>query len=80
MVTFVCSSGAARSLASITARHYGLKKFAAPTAGNAGGALVAYAALAGIEAHIFMPKDTPNANQVECRVRRTRLPDRAIRN
>ncbi len=49
------------------ARHYGLKKLAAPTAGNAGGALAAYAAAAGIEAHIFMPRDTPMANQVECR-------------
>jgi threonine synthase len=54
-------------LAVTMARHYGLKKLAAPTAGNAGGALAAYAAAAGIEAHIFMPKDTPNANQVECR-------------
>jgi threonine synthase len=49
------------------ARQYGLKKLAAPTAGNAGGALAAYAAAAGIEAHIFMPADTPMANQVECR-------------
>lgn len=39
------------------ARHYGLKKLAVPSAGNAGGALAAYAAAAGIEAHIFMPKD-----------------------
>jgi threonine synthase len=43
-----------------------LKKLAAPSAGNAGGALAAYAAAAGIEAHIFMPKDVPMANQVEC--------------
>jgi threonine synthase len=55
------------ALAVTMARHYGLKKLAAPTAGNAGGALAAYAAAAGIEAHIFMPKDTPIANQVECR-------------
>jgi threonine synthase len=48
------------------ARHYGFTKLAAPTAGNAGGALAAYAAAAGIEAHIFMPRDTPMANQVEC--------------
>ncbi len=41
-------------------------KLAAPTAGNAGGALAAYAAAAGIEAHIFMPHDMPMANQVEC--------------
>jgi threonine synthase len=55
------------ALAVTMARHYGLRKLAAPTAGNAGGALAAYAAAAGIEAHIFMPRDTPMANQVECR-------------
>jgi threonine synthase len=54
------------ALAVTMARHYGLKKLAAPTAGNAGGALAAYAAASGIEAHIFMPRDTPMANQVEC--------------
>ena len=54
------------AMAVTMARHYGLKKLAAPTAGNAGGALAAYAAAAGIEAHIFMPRDTPMANQVEC--------------
>ena len=48
------------------AKHYGLKKLAAPSAGNAGGALAAYAAAAGIEAHIFMPKDVPLANRMEC--------------
>ena len=47
------------------ARHYGLKKLAVPSAGNAAGALAAYAAAAGIEANIFMPKDVPNANYVE---------------
>ncbi len=47
------------------ARHYGLKKLAVPSAGNAGGALAAYAAAAGIEAHIFMPKDVPLANRLE---------------
>ena len=54
------------ALAVTMARQYGLKKLAAPSAGNAGGALAAYAAAAGIEAHIFMPKDVPMANQVEC--------------
>jgi len=54
------------ALAVTMARRHGLKKLAAPTAGNAGGALAAYAAAAGIEAHIFMPRDTPMANQVEC--------------
>jgi threonine synthase len=46
--------------------HYGLKKLAIPSAGNAAGALAAYAAAAGIESHIFMPKDVPEANLVEC--------------
>ena len=46
---------------------YGLKKVAIPSAGNAASALSAYAAAAGIEAHIFMPKDVPQANLVECR-------------
>ena len=54
------------ALAVSMARHYGLTKLAAPSAGNAGGALAAYAAAAGIEAHIFMPKDVPMANHVEC--------------
>jgi threonine synthase len=48
------------------ARHYGLKKLAIPSAGNAAGALAAYAAAAGLEAHIFMPKDVPMANRIEC--------------
>ena len=47
-------------------RSYGVKKVAVPSAGNAGGAVAAYSAAAGIEAHIFMPKDVPLANQVEC--------------
>jgi threonine synthase len=48
------------------AKKYGLKKLAIPSAGNAASALAAYAARAGIEAHIFMPKDVPRANLVEC--------------
>ena len=47
------------------ARHYGLKKLAAPSAGNAGGALAAYAAAAAIEAYVFMPQDVPLANRLE---------------
>ena len=47
------------------ARHYELRKLAVPSAGNAAGALAAYAAAAGIEAHIFMPRDVPFANYVE---------------
>ena len=54
------------ALAISMARDYGITKVAAPSAGNAGGALAAYAAAAGMEAHIFMPKDVPLANQVEC--------------
>jgi len=58
----------ARGLAAAVtmARSYGLKKLAIPSAGNAASALAAYAAAAGIEAHIFMPRDVPQANLVEC--------------
>ena len=48
------------------AKELGVKKAAVPSAGNAAGALAAYAAKAGIEANIFMPADTPRANIVEC--------------
>src|SRR5207245_11221899 len=54
------------SAAVTKAKSYGLKKLAIPSAGNAASALAAYAARAGIEAHIFMPKDVPQANRVEC--------------
>ena len=54
------------SAAVTMAKAYGLKKLAAPSAGNAASALAAYAAAAGIEAHIFMPRDVPLANRVEC--------------
>ena len=47
------------------AKHFGLKRLAIPTAGNAGGALAAYAARAGIEVFVFMPDDTPAINQLE---------------
>jgi len=58
----------ARGLAAAVtmARHFGLKKLVIPSAGNAAGALAAYAAAAGLEAHIFMPKDVPMANRIEC--------------
>jgi threonine synthase len=55
------------SVAVSMAKHLGATKLAAPSAGNAGGALAAYAARAGLEAHIFMPRDTPRANIIECR-------------
>lgn len=49
------------------AKQLGVKALAAPTAGNAGGALAAYAAAAGLPAVIVMPADTPSANVMECR-------------
>jgi threonine synthase len=54
------------SAAVTMARHFGLKKLAIPSAGNAAGALAAYSAAAGVEAHIFMPNDVPAANRIEC--------------
>src|SRR5229473_1776116 len=45
----------------------GITKVAIPSAGNAAGAMAAYAAAAGIEAHIFMPRDVPQSNYIECR-------------
>ena len=48
------------------AKELGAHKLAVPSAGNAAGALAAYAARAGLEAHIFMPRDTPKANVIEC--------------
>lgn len=48
------------------AKQLGATKLAVPSAGNAAGALAAYAARAGLEAFIFMPRDTPRANVVEC--------------
>jgi threonine synthase len=54
------------SAAVTMARHFALKKLAIPSAGNAAGALAAYAAAAGLEAHIFMPKDVPAASRIEC--------------
>ncbi len=53
------------SLAVTMAKHYGLQHLAVPSAGNAAGALAAYAAAAGLSAHIFMPQDVPFANYLE---------------
>jgi threonine synthase len=50
------------------AKELGIKKVIIPTAGNAGGAMAAYAARAGLQAHIYMPKDTPRANIEESRM------------
>jgi len=55
------------SVAVSMAKHLGAEKLAVPSAGNAGGALAAYAVRAGLEAHLFMPRDTPRANVIECR-------------
>ena len=55
------------SCAVTMARKLGLTKLAIPSAGNAASALAAYAAAAGLEAHIFMPRDVPQANFIECK-------------
>jgi threonine synthase len=49
------------------AKELGITAVSIPTAGNAGGAMSAYAALAGMEAHVFMPKDVPKPFINECR-------------
>ena len=56
------------AMAITMARHFGIRRVAIPTAGNAGGATAAYAARAGIEAFVFMPADTPVVNQYEAKV------------
>jgi threonine synthase len=61
------------SVAVSRAKELGVKKVAIPSAGNAGGSLSAYAARAGIEAYVFMPRDTPLANQIEARQYGARL-------
>jgi threonine synthase len=48
------------------AKELGIKKVIIPTAGNAGGAMAAYASRAGLESHVCMPRDTPKANIQEC--------------
>ena len=54
------------AMAVTMAKQFGITRLAIPTAGNAGGALAAYAARAGMEAFVFMPDDTPAINQFEC--------------
>jgi threonine synthase len=61
------------SVAVSMAQHLGATKLAVPSAGNAGGALAAYAAAAGLEAHIFMPRDVPAANRLECELAGARV-------
>lgn len=53
------------SMAVSMAAHFAITRIAIPTAGNAGGALAAYAARAGMNAFVFMPSDTPVINQFE---------------
>jgi threonine synthase len=53
------------SMAVARAVELDIKAFVIPTAGNAGGALAAYAARFGCEAHVYMPKDAPAVNQAE---------------
>ncbi len=50
------------------AKELGITECCIPTAGNAGGALAAYGAAAGITSHIFMPEETPRVNIEECRL------------
>src|ERR1700744_5668329 len=50
------------AMAITMAKHFGVKRVALPSAGNAGGAAAAYAARAGMEAYVFMPEDTPVVN------------------
>jgi threonine synthase len=55
------------------AKHFGLTRLAIPTAGNAGGALAAYGARAGMEVYVFMPDDTPRINQIEAHLAGARV-------
>ena len=50
------------------AKELGVKSACMPSAGNAAGALAAYAARAGIESHVFLPEETPEINIKECLV------------
>ena len=54
-----------QAVAITMAKEFGITRVAIPTAGNAGGAMAAYAARAGMEAYVFMPNDTPQINQFE---------------
>ena len=65
----------ARGLSAAVSRaaELGVSRFTMPSAGNAGGALAAYTAAGGMEAHVFMPSDAPVANRVECEAYGARL-------
>jgi threonine synthase len=49
------------------AHELGVEAVSIPSAGNAAGAMSAYAALAGMEAYVFMPRDVPRVFVAECR-------------
>ncbi|MGH8935166.1 MAG: threonine synthase [Acidimicrobiia bacterium] len=55
------------SVAVSMARALGAEALAAPSAGNAAGALAAYGAAAGLSVLVAMPEDTPAAFVEECR-------------
>jgi threonine synthase len=61
------------TLAVSMAKHLGLRRLAIPTAGNAGGALAAYGARAGMDVYVFMPQDTPIINQIEAHLAGARV-------
>ena len=65
------------ALAVSLARQLGLNRLAIPTAGNAGGALAAYGARAGMEVYVFMPEDTPRINQMEAAAKKLARQDAA---
>ena len=69
------SSFKARGLSAAVSKavELGVKGFTIPSAGNAGGAVAAYAARAGVEAHVYMPKDVPTANREEVEVAGARV-------
>ena len=55
------------------ANELGLTRFTMPSAGNAAGAVAAYAAKGGLECHVFMPKDAPAANKIESEIMGSKL-------
>ena len=61
------------AMAVTMARSLGVTRVAVPTAGNAGGALAAYAARAGLDCFIFMPQDTPAVNRYEAAMHGARV-------
>ena len=54
------------SVAVSKAKELGVVRLALPSAGNAAGSMTAYGARAGLESYVFMPKDAPEVNKIEC--------------